>query len=124
MFKKGLAILLIICTLTATFTRLFVFAGFELNKKYIASTLCENRDKPWMHCNGHCYLMKKIKLAQEKEKSDERQMQKNLTQQVFFTTIKQPKFTSHLLQVFPDRYQAMAAQHVTLQLLRPPQFAS
>jgi hypothetical protein len=123
MLKKGLAILLICCTLTASFTKLFVFAGFELNQKYIASTLCENRDKPWMHCNGRCYLMKKIKLAEDKEKNEERQTQKNLFQQVFFTTVNSIKFTSSLLQVFPERYQSMAPQSVPLHLLRPPRIA-
>ncbi len=30
-----------------------------------------------MHCNGKCYLAKKVKQAEEKEKSQERQSQKN-----------------------------------------------
>jgi len=124
MFQRGITILLIVCTLTANFTKLFVFAGFELNQKYIASTLCENRDKPWLHCNGHCYLMKKIKAAEDKEKNEERQTQKNLIQQVFFTSITKITFSSCLLQIFPERYQQMAPQSVPLTLLRPPQFVS
>jgi hypothetical protein len=124
MFQRGITILLIACTLAANFTRLFVFAGFELNQKYIASTLCENRDKPWLHCNGHCYLMKKIKAAEDKEKNEERQTQKNLIQQVFFTSTHKITFSSQLLQVFPERYQQMIPQNVQLNLLRPPQFAS
>lgn len=123
MFQRGITILLIICTLTANFAKLFVFAGFELNQKYIASTLCENRDKPWLHCNGHCYLMKKIKAAEDKEKN-ERQTQKNLIQQIFFTSITKITFSSRLLQVFPERYQQMIPQSIQLNLLRPPQFAS
>lgn len=100
-----------------------MFAGFELNQKYIASTLCENRDKPWMHCNGRCYLMKKIKLAEDKEKNEERQIQKNLIQQVFFTTINKITFSSRLLQIFPEQYQAMVPQNVPVNLLRPPRIA-
>ncbi|MES2277359.1 MAG: hypothetical protein V4592_15135 [Bacteroidota bacterium] len=124
MFQRGIIILLIFCTLATNFTKLFVFAGFEMNQKYIASSLCENRDKPWMHCNGRCYLMKKIKLAEDKEKNDERQTQKNLFQQVYFTSIKKITFSSSLLQVFPERYKAMSPQNVPLGLLRPPQLAS
>ncbi|QKJ30018.1 hypothetical protein HQ865_09695 [Mucilaginibacter mali] len=124
MLKRGVAIILIACTLAANFTKLFVFAGFEMNQKYIASTLCENRDKPWMHCNGRCYLMKKIKLAEDKEKSNERETQKNLLQQVYFTTTKQITFTSHLLQVFPERYKSMTPQSVSISILQPPQLAS
>ncbi len=37
-----------------------------LNRSYIAKNLCVNRDKPLMHCNGKCYLSKKLK-TQEKQ---------------------------------------------------------
>jgi hypothetical protein len=124
MFQRGIAILLIVCTISANFARLFEFAGFQLNQKYIASTLCENRDKPWLHCNGKCYLMKKIKLAEDKEKSEERQTQKNMIQQVFCSSVKKIVFTSHLLQVFPERYQHMVPQTVPLNLLRPPKLVA
>lgn len=30
------------------------------NRAYIASSLCENRDKPAKHCNGKCYLKKNL----------------------------------------------------------------
>lgn len=121
MLQRGTAILLMFCVLSANFARLFVFAGFELNQKYIASTLCENRDKPWLHCNGRCYLMKKIKQAQEKEKSNEQQTQKNLFQEAEFTTVKKIRFSSQLLQVFPERCRNMYPRIIPLNLLRPPQ---
>ena len=38
---------------------------YNLNKEYIASVLCENRDKPQLACNGKCYLDKKIKESKE-----------------------------------------------------------
>lgn len=41
---------------------------YQVNKSYIASNLCENRDKPKMNCNGKCFLAKKLKAAEEKEK--------------------------------------------------------
>lgn len=53
-----------------------MYLGFEANQNYIAKELCINRDKPEMHCNGKCYLMKKLKQAQEKEQKQERQSQK------------------------------------------------
>ncbi|HEY5370402.1 MAG TPA: hypothetical protein VIJ75_15570 [Hanamia sp.] len=39
-----------------------------MNQSYIAKNLCVNRDKPMMHCNGKCYLAKKIK---QQEKQDQ-----------------------------------------------------
>jgi len=37
------------------------------NKEYIASVLCENRDKPALACNGKCYLEKQIKRANNQD---------------------------------------------------------
>lgn len=46
---------------------ILVRTGFEMNKKYIAEKLCENRTRPWMQCKGRCVLVKKIREAEEKE---------------------------------------------------------
>ena len=123
MFKRFLALLLIVMMITANFSRLFIYAGFEANHKYIAEKLCENRDKPWLHCNGRCYLMKKIKQADEKEKSTERQIQKSLFQDLCVVSTFSVKFHAELLQLIPERYQSMEPQQVSQSLLRPPRIA-
>lgn len=33
---------------------------YYANYDYIANVLCENRDKPYLECNGKCYLEKQI----------------------------------------------------------------
>lgn len=38
---------------------------FVLNKEYIAANLCENKDKPAMHCSGKCHLKKQLNKANE-----------------------------------------------------------
>ncbi len=86
MFLKPLSILLLFSLLTANCTNLFVYIGFEANQKYIAAKLCVNRDKPQLHCNGRCYLMKKLKQAQDKEQKQERQSQQIQLQVVFIET--------------------------------------
>lgn len=84
MFKRFTCFILLITLLLAQFSRVFVYAGFELNEQYIATVLCENKDKPQLHCNGKCYLAKKLKQAEEKEKKQERDAQKKNAQDVFF----------------------------------------
>lgn len=49
------------------FSQLGVLAGYELNKDYISKVLCINRDKPEMHCNGQCYLKKKLQENQQRK---------------------------------------------------------
>lgn len=97
MFRSLTAVILLINMLLAQFSSVFIYAGFELNQQYIASTLCENRDKPEMHCNGKCYLTKKLKQAEEKEKRQERETQKKSANDTFF-------LRSTALLVFPDYF--------------------
>jgi hypothetical protein len=123
MFKRFLALMLICMMISANFTRLFIYAGFELNQKYIAAKLCENRDKPWLNCKGRCYLMKKVKQAEEKERSSERQIEKSLFQDACFPVSFTFTFHAQLLQQLPERYQTMQPQQVSQSLLRPPRVA-
>ena len=85
MFRSVIAIVLIFSVTLANFTKLFIYAGFELNHEYIVTELCENRDMPELNCDGQCYLSKKLKQAAEKEKSQERESQKHNFQEAFIT---------------------------------------
>ncbi|MFD1255472.1 hypothetical protein ACFQ3S_01580 [Mucilaginibacter terrae] len=123
MFKRFVALLLIFLMISANFTRLFIYAGFEVNQKYIAAKLCENRDKPWLNCKGRCYLMKKVKQAEEKERSAERQIEKSLFQDACFPVSFTFKFHAKLLQQISEPYLNMQPQQVSQYLLRPPRVA-
>ena len=121
LLRRVVSLFLLLAVVSANFGRLFVYAGFGMNQKYIAGNLCENRSKPWMHCNGHCYLMKKVKQAEEKEKSDERQTQKSLFQESYFTVSSEMKFHSQLLQVIATPYHANFQTSNPGAIFRPPQ---
>jgi hypothetical protein len=43
------------------------YVNYYVNYDYIAENLCENKDKPEMHCNGKCHLEKTIKEAEAEE---------------------------------------------------------
>jgi hypothetical protein len=123
MLNRITVIILLISMVAANFSRFFVYAGFELNKKYIAAELCENRDKPWLHCNGHCYFMKKIKQAQDNEKTGERQSQKNLFQETFFAAPSAFKFYNQLLRLVITPYHTGEQSAIQKTLFQPPQSA-
>lgn len=40
---------------------------YMVNYDYIVNTLCENKDKPEMHCNGKCYLTKELAKTSEND---------------------------------------------------------
>jgi hypothetical protein len=81
MLKRFVGILILVALVSSNLSRLFVFAGFAANRDYIASALCENKDKAWMQCNGKCYLMNKIRQAEEKEKKQEQEQKRQQHQE-------------------------------------------
>ena len=52
----------------SVFSSNIISINFYLNQNYIASTLCENRDNPQLHCNGKCQLQKKLNQQEGKDK--------------------------------------------------------
>ncbi|MFS2189465.1 hypothetical protein ACCC92_22505 [Mucilaginibacter sp. Mucisp84] len=121
MLQRITAYLLIFSLITVNFSRFFIFAGFELNRNYIATKLCENRNKPWLHCNGKCYFAKKIKQAEDKQASDERQSQKSLFQEVYVISSTDVKFHSSLLQVISTPYTPTVPADRPATIFQPPQ---
>ena len=102
MVQRLLAILLICSLFVEGGSRLLVTAAFELNQSYIAEYLCINKDKPMLHCDGKCYLARKLKEAEEKEKKSEKESVKVSYQPAFLT-----EKTTLTVPVFPIEEHAM-----------------
>lgn len=47
-----------------------VYLDFELRHDYIVKNLCINKSRPELHCDGKCYLAKRIAAAKEKEQQE------------------------------------------------------
>ena len=62
--KKALFILTLIMFLKPILPVL----EYIVNYDYISKVLCINKDKPTLHCNGKCHLMKELAKASENEK--------------------------------------------------------
>ncbi|GAB3328540.1 hypothetical protein GCM10027299_30950 [Larkinella ripae] len=79
-----LAYILLIATLLPTFSQWGTIAYYHANKSYIAKVLCENRAKPQLHCDGQCYLAKKLNAQQEQQdRATTEQVQKTPDFQLF-----------------------------------------
>lgn len=50
---------------------------YKVNYDYIVNFLCENQDKPEMHCDGKCYLSKALKSSQDTESDHQKLVTKN-----------------------------------------------
>lgn len=76
--KQITSIFLVLLLGAQCLSQLGVIAGYQLHKEYIIKTLCENKNKPETHCEGKCFLKKKLAAAEKSKKqasSEERQLE-------------------------------------------------
>lgn len=66
--KKALAILLCFALQIPIFSKWGVVAVFSVNQKEIIENFCVNKNRPQLHCDGHCYLAKQLKALEDQEK--------------------------------------------------------
>ncbi|MBK7149618.1 MAG: hypothetical protein IPH78_12575 [Bacteroidetes bacterium] len=66
--KNILALFLAFSFFAQSFVPVGMVAYYHINKRYIAQQLCENRNNPASNCQGHCYLSKQLKKAEEGER--------------------------------------------------------
>jgi hypothetical protein len=67
-----------------TFNQGLIFLDYQLNKSCIAATLCENRDKPQMKCEGKCYLCKRLKNEEKKDQDNPERRAENKFESIPF----------------------------------------
>jgi len=60
MLHKLTALLLLIAVAGSTFNKAIILLDYSLNKNFIVTSLCENRNKPMSCCQGKCYLKKQL----------------------------------------------------------------
>jgi hypothetical protein len=61
MKNQVLSIFFYLLYLLAMVRPLVPIMEYYANYNYIATVLCENKDKPYLECNGKCYLQKQLK---------------------------------------------------------------
>jgi len=72
--RAAISIVLMLSLACQCAVQLGVLAWYELNKDFIAKNLCENRDRPAMHCNGKCQLNKQLKKADPQQEHNTKQL--------------------------------------------------
>ncbi|MGH2622203.1 MAG: hypothetical protein ACRDE7_00885 [Sphingobacterium sp.] len=66
-FGKIFIIVMAVLVLTKPFFPILFYCA---NMDYIKEYFCINQDKPMLHCDGTCYLAKKIAEAKKKQQSE------------------------------------------------------
>jgi len=86
--KKLVAIIALMGILLQTFSQVVIVAEYYANKDYIAKNLCENRDKPMMHCDGKCCLKKKLAKEAKDQAPSSRNQKEEHAVNLFCSNIK------------------------------------
>ncbi|MDF2434922.1 MAG: hypothetical protein JWP44_4553 [Mucilaginibacter sp.] len=124
MLKRLTIWLLIFATFIANFAMAFIYIEFKLNHQYIAANLCVNRFKPSLHCNGHCFFMRKIKQAEDNEKKQAASGSSTRLEVIFF---QEPFSISFLEPTLSDNditgfsiFSYQYTSHYLDSIFRPP----
>jgi hypothetical protein len=54
--------------------KLSIVGWYASNVDYVSKRLCENRNRPAMHCNGKCYLYKQLAKADGADKNNKQRL--------------------------------------------------
>ncbi|MET3114923.1 hypothetical protein AAKU52_002663 [Pedobacter sp. CG_S7] len=120
MLNRIIAISLLFALIGSNFSRFFIYAGFEMNQAYIAEKLCENKSRPWMNCQGKCFLMKKLEQAQEKEKKQERENHRNHYQEALPTINLSYTLKKTSVKIFYIDKPVLKTVHRSFAIFQPP----
>lgn len=77
MLKYPITILLILLIALQTFSKWALILEYQVNRDFIAKTLCVNRNKAISCCAGKCYLAKKLANDESQQQAPGRSAQKD-----------------------------------------------
>ncbi len=121
------AYLILFVAFTMLAKPLLPLVTYAMNYDYIVEKLCENKDKPQMHCDGKCYLAKQ--LAEESDHNDKNPLGQNnskteIGQTVFFQILTQFDFSNAAYRVKHDNFahvKALVPSLFTSDISQPPE---
>lgn len=125
-FKYIILYLTMVTFVLTTFNKSIILCNFYLNQRAIAKEFCVNKDKPAMHCNGHCYLKKQLENEHQQEQALADAFGKN---EVIFSQHHAPKLPAVSCRAARFSNANLASKNTSLyqrfidkRLLKPPIF--
>jgi hypothetical protein len=120
--KQLFTILAITGILLQTFNSGIILINYQVNKDYISKNLCENKDKPMMHCNGKCHLRKQLAEQAKKDNTSPFQNLKNKFEIQYFSHNKLIKFPEFVQESESNFTYSFFIPQVSLNsIFHPPQ---
>jgi len=63
--NRSFSLFLLVLYVAVLLRPVYPLADYLMHREQIVQQYCENKNKPAMHCNGKCHLMKEMKKATE-----------------------------------------------------------
>lgn len=106
-----------------TFSNAVIMAGYYVNTAAYAKN-CENKSKPWLHCNGKCQMKKQLtdennKDQQSPERKGGNKNEITLSSKSFFATVN--VFTAGIKHSYITPLSIGYSVSRTLDIFHPPQ---
>ncbi|MBX7182084.1 MAG: hypothetical protein K1X82_08230 [Bacteroidia bacterium] len=65
--RLPISIFLLVSILLGSVSKTWIYSHYRMNFDTYAKVLCENKNKPMLHCNGKCQLKKELNQQESKE---------------------------------------------------------
>ncbi len=106
-----------------TFSNSFILINYQVNKEYISKNLCENKNKPMLHCNGRCHLQKQLAAQDKKDKSPFSQTLKDKFELQYISDNTSPLITSNSEEAKGNSVYSFSVPTNSLEsVFHPPSF--
>jgi hypothetical protein len=93
MIKQLTAILLMAAFLLQSMSKALVIVSYYSNKTVYAKN-CENKQKPQLHCNGKCQMIKKLKQEQKQDEANPERKLENKNESISFHSYLNIEFSA------------------------------
>ena len=119
--RTFVSIFLFLLFLTQVFSSAVMDGMYRLNYNYVAQTLCINKNKPALHCDGKCYLSKQIKKDAANEATPSGSKREKGETSFFLPSYYSLTPVAYSSEALTNTgfCQNLLPQHISL-LLRPP----
>lgn len=99
MSRQFIAMLLSVLLVLQPAAKTLIVLGFVIQRKFISSTLCEQRSKPLNCCHGKCHLKKEL-INQDRKENNQGARHLTQTEQSLYTCEDVGDLRSYIFVIF------------------------
>lgn len=123
MLKRALIFFVIICTISNCYMQLIVYSGYQMNKEYITSVFCINKAHPELHCDGQCFLAKKLKDLDSKNKQSQDNLKRVIEAEPEFRVVSINHNIPYFMIKSESGYLEKPIKDLSISIFHPPKLA-